>query len=194
MKLLLILLILVSVRGNSQSSSVYISKCRMLHSLTKSICEKLTLNQDSTFEYILGYSSDLQIQRSGNCYFNGDTIITVAKNMDISVNRSRNDVDYFTIQFKGYLVYPVKIDSVRVYLNGEIINSGKNINSIQFDDADSVRYYFYGNSHKIITFPNPYKQNKKIVVSLPVDYFIRKDPNILVGYYSHWKYKRYKLP
>jgi hypothetical protein len=162
----------------------------MYRSFFKSVCTKLTLNKDMTFKYISGAGSDLQIISSGKYYLNNDTIVTVSENIykEIDITRDKNENDFFRLKFSGYVDYPVLIDSIKVWFKSRITKSASKTTGFEFFDADSVNYYLKGNTFNIPMYLNDYKLSKLIKVSLPVDYYIKKNNKTIIGCYKKTKY------
>jgi len=180
-----------------QNSIEYISKCRMYHSLTKSTCEKLTLNNDMTFQYILGYSSDLPIISNGKYSKNKDTIITVDNDIlrTLEISRLKNNItDLFVLKFVDIFNNSVKVDSIKLFGKEKVFKIYQNVGSVDFYDADSIRFYLLGQKFIVRTDLNDYKLTKSISIVLPVNYYIIKDSETIIGYYTKNKYKKINVP
>jgi hypothetical protein len=179
----------------SQNSTEYIAKCRKNQSLFKKECDKLTLNNDGNFR-LESIGSDLPIFTDGNYYCENDTIVTFddLKSTEIIIQREPNENNSFNVRFTGYFDYPVAIDSIKVYHNEKEIKKASKTNTIEFADADSIMYFLKGKSFSTTTKLKEYKEKKKIRISLPVGYYIRKDNKKIVGVYTKLKYRKINIP
>ena len=175
-----------------QNSTEYVSKCRMYHSLFKSVCSKLTLNNDMTYELIDGYSSDLQNSSKGKYYWIQDTIYTIDDriNEPLEIKRSKNNKDLFFVNFDNGFNNSVYVDSVEIFNRDSITKINYKIHCVNFTQADSLFFYLLEIKYKIRTDLRDYKTVKLINVFLPVDYYIANDKRTILKFYGKSRYKK----
>lgn len=196
MRVILIVLLILPFRLLGQSSTEYITKCRMYHSLFKVVCSKLTLNNDMTYKHVVGYSSDIQLESEGKYYIIKDTIYTVDNRISdpLDIKRLKNNNDLFLINFDNGFNTPIYVDSVKVFKRDSTIKIGHKLHSINFSDADSVAFYLLGLRYKIRTDLNDYKNYKLISIVLPIEYYVANERKTVLRFYGKTKYKKINVP
>jgi len=175
--------VIFSLISNAQYFTEYVHNCKFQNSDSITNCESLLLSKDFTFMHSKRVSNGLHLITEGNYIIVYDTIKTIDDEIKYLyvIKRRSSFRDVFDIKFKNQNNYPVYVDSLTIFKDGNVFMNSKECNSKEFTQGDSLRYYISGLPYSIpLNFGN-HRRYKIIEIELPVRYYKIVNDNKIIS-------------